>query len=689
MDPDPSSTTAVLVVDDSENVFLFLKELLSEVVTTSYTVEWEPTYRDGLDAMLENRHDVYLLDYVLDDDQDGLELLRTARKKGCKAPAILLTGKGDREVDLEAMRSGASDYLIKGDFGAPTLDRCIRYAIGHAQTINDLRESQERYELVVRGTDDGIWDWKLDSEYVYYSDRWKAMLGYEPDEIGPSIDEWYSRVQTGDHLRLRSDLGALTIGATDHFEREYRMLHKDGEYRWFLCRGLAVCDQAGRPKRIAGSQSDITRRTAYDSLTGLPNLRLFMDRLERAVAQTKRRDDYLFGVLFLGLDRFKLINDSLGHVIGDQLLIAVSERLKSCLRTVDTIARLGGDEFVVLLEDVGDASECTRVVVRCQKALSAPVTLLERELFTTVSVGIALGSSDYECASDIIRDADTAMHRAKKGGTGRRAVFDAEMHASAVAKLELETELRRGVERQNLEVFYQPILSLDTDELVGFEALVRWRRKRGEKLILPEEFVGMAEETGLILAIDAWVLKTACEQLKSWNHNGTSLSLHVNLSGLHFNRGNALATVDQALRESGIDPACLTLELTESIIVEDFETTRDVMIGIKGLGACLALDDFGTGYSSLSYLHKLPIDELKVDRSFVAGLSDDSAESAIIETIIGLGQKLGFEVTAEGVETVDQLKQLKAMRCTYAQGYLLARPMPTKEATAFISSSKR
>jgi len=556
------------------------------------------------------------------------------------------------------------------------------------QTEEALRESEERYALAVQGANDGLWDWNLKTSEVYFSARWKSMLGCGENEIGNSPEEWFNRVHPEDIERVRAAIAAHLKGSTSHFESEYRILHKDGVYRWVLSRGLAVRDVGGKAYRMAGSQTDTTERKAaqeqllhnafYDALTGLPNRTLFMEHLERALKRVERHKDYLFAVLFLDLDRFKIINDSLGHLAGDQLLIAIARRLEACLRAGDTVGRLGGDEFVILLDDIRDVSDATRVADRIQKSLALPFSLRGLEVFTTASIGIALNVPAYSRAEDLLRDADTAMYRAKMLGKARYEVFDTVLHTRALKLLQLETDLRRAIEHQEFQLHYQPILSLITGEIVGFEALLRWQHpQRG--LVSPEEFISVAEETGLIVPIGEWALRTACVQNKTWQEADLPpLYVAVNLSGRQFKQQDLIERIIGILTDTGLDSRWLELELTESIIMEDAETTIKTLRELEGLGVQLSIDDFGTGYSSLSYLKRFPIDTLKIDRSFVSDITTDPDDAAIITTIITLAHSLKLEVIAEGVETREQLDFLRSQQCDKVQGYLFSQPVPAK-----------
>lgn len=455
-----------------------------------------------------------------------------------------------------------------------------------------------------------------------------------------------------------------------------------------------------QPQRINGKSvgrvwcfRDITERKKaeerlqhdafHDALTGLPNRALFLDRLSVIVA--KRRRYYLFAVLFLDLDRFKVINDSLGHMAGDQLLEDVARRLESCLRPGDTVARFGGDEFAILLDDIKDVSDSIRIAERIQTDFAAPFRLEEQDVFTSVSIGIALGATGFDSPDDLLRDADTAMYRAKLQGKARHEVFDKEMHSRAVALLKLETDLRRAVERQEFSIAYQPIVALQTGKIIGFEALLRWQHpERG--LVYPAEFIAMAEETGLIVPISRWVMQQACSQLCAWQKHPqcAGLTISINLSGKHFMQRDLLNHITQTLKETALDPALLKLEITESVLMQNADAAATTMFKLKALNVEIHIDDFGTGYSSFSYLHRFPFDTLKIDRSFVSRMAVNEESLEIVRTMMMLARNLGKEVIAEGIETTRQLALLRELECNNGQGFHFSQPVDHSKAEALI-----
>lgn len=584
--------------------------------------------------------------------------------------------------------------------GEAVMLAALRNVTSHAHAENALRISEERYALAARAANDGLWDWDFANEKIYYSPRWKSMLGFGEEEVGSMPTEWFERVHPEDVDRVRSSVAAHLDGSTAHFELEYRMLHKNGSWRWVLCRGLAVSDDTGRATRMAGSQSDVTHRKLaeeqlahrafYDPLTNLPNRSLFVDRLRQALRRASRRKDYLFAVLFLDVDRFKMVNDSLGHMAGDRMLVMIARRLELSLRPGDTVARLGGDEFTVLLDDIRDVSDATRVADRIQRELEMPFNVGGQELFTSASIGIALSATGYERPEDILRDADTAMYKAKSLGKARHAMFDTGMHERAVTLLRMEADLRRAIERSELRVHYQPIVSLESGRIVGVEALARWEHPvRG--LVSPADFIPMAEETGLILPIGRWVLNEACRQMAQWRDEfgaGLHMEVAVNLSGRQLAMPDIVSQITEALRESGLEPGRLRLEITESVVMERPEMVSTMLKELRTVGVKLSIDDFGTGYSSLAYLQHFPADTLKIDRSFVSPMGSRGENSEIARTIVTIGHNLGMRVVAEGVETAEQLAHLRDLACEGAQGYFISRPLTGAAAGQLIGAGK-
>ena len=563
--------------------------------------------------------------------------------------------------------------------------------------VNALRASEARFR--------SAFDHAAGMALVAPDGRWLKVnqslcriVGYSEQEL--LATDFQSLTHPDDLGSLLGEIRALLAGNGLLTQTEQRYLHKNGYYIWTLLSVSKVHNPDSDALDLIFQMQDITDRKQaedrlvhnafHDVLTGLPNRALFKDHLRLAINRSKRSRDQLYAVLFLDLDRFKVINDSLGHLTGDQLLIGIARRLEASLRPGDTVARLGGDEFTVLLEDIKGLNEVLEVANRLQHNLGTPFSLDGREVFTSVSIGIALSSIGYEHPDEVLRDADTAMYRAKMGGKARHEVFDRAMHARALNLLQLETDLRRAIERKELGLHYQPIIEMDTGKISGFEALIRWRHPE-KGFISPIDFIPIAEETGLIISIGQWVLEEACRMVKDWQlrfPNYDSLQMSVNLSGRQFAQSDLCENVKSTLSKYGLNPRSIKLEITESMMMENVEDAIKMLQQLRGLGIELSMDDFGTGYSSLSYLRRFPISTLKIDRSFVSQLSGDEENAEIVKTIVMLAKNLSMDVIAEGIETDKQRRQLMELRCQYGQGYLFSRPLEHLEAAALLRDNK-
>ena len=448
-----------------------------------------------------------------------------------------------------------------------------------------------------------------------------------------------------------------------------------------------IAEQERISVQLQESKDHFRHAAFHDALTKLPNRALLAENLKFVIERARQHDDYQFAVLFLDLDRFKNVNDSLGHSIGDQLLITMARRLESCIREVDMVARLGGDEFAILLDGIPNQAEATNMARRIQEKLQSPFNISGHEVFTTTSIGIALSSTGYDHPENMLRDADTAMYRAKAQGKACYEVFDKGMHTHAVYLLQMENDLRRAIDRDELRVYYQPIVALDNGQLAGFEALIRWQHpERG--FINPADFIPLAEDTGLIVPLGLWILKRACRQLCQWQWQSPanrSLFMSVNLSGKQVAQPDLVENIRDILEETNVDAKYLKLEITESAVMENAELAARLLKRLHELGVQLSIDDFGTGYSSLSYLHRFPVNTLKIDRSFVGRIGEAAENLEIVRTVISLAENMGMEVVAEGIETMSQLTQLRRLKCQYGQGYLFSRPVDADSVSAWIS----
>jgi diguanylate cyclase (GGDEF)-like protein/PAS domain S-box-containing protein len=688
----------VLLVEDDEDDYLITRDMLERQDRVRFVLDWRSSYAEALVAIREQVHDVYLIDYRL-GHRTGLDLVRDGFSDGSHAPVLMLTGQATYEIDLEASALGVTDYLIKQELDPALLERSIRYAIGHERAIKELSLSQERYALAVRAANDGIWDWDLTTGRIYFSPRWHAILGRASGSHSHDDDPsaWFGLVHSGDILRLRGAIEAHLEGRTPHLQSEHRMRHADGSWRWVMTRGLAIRGLDGAPTRMAGSLSDVTdRRVAqlrlqhdalHDTLTGLPNRSLFIDRVNQILQRSVRDPTSGCAVLFIDIDRFKLVNDSLSHAVGDHLLVALAGRIAAALRPGDTVARLGGDEFTVLLEDIVVAVDAQVVAERIFDSLGEAFEIDGNELFVSASIGIAVSTPGL-ISSDLMRNADIAMYDAKRRGRGRCAIFDESMHRRVVDRLTRETELRQVVECSLLGIHYQPIIDLSTGQISGLEALARWPADWPH--VSPSEFISIAEETGVITALGQQVLCRALETLAGWRVGGLiadDVCMSVNLSGRQLDDPAWAEQVREAINSAALPPNALKLEITESTLMQEVERAQQVFSEVTDAGVGLHLDDFGTGYSSLTALHRFPVDALKIDRSFVATIDEpQTSNDVIVRSTVALAHNLGLPVIAEGIESPEQLRHLRALGCEFGQGYLFSRALDADDTRTLLEN---
>jgi diguanylate cyclase (GGDEF)-like protein/PAS domain S-box-containing protein len=552
----------------------------------------------------------------------------------------------------------------------------------------ELRASEERYALAARGSNDGLWDWDLVANRLHTSPRWKEIVGLSPADMDEEPSGWLGRVHPDDLSALQQDIDRHLSGETDRLANEHRVRHRDGYYTSVLSRGVAV-HQNERPVRLAGSLTDLTaqqelrRKALHDSLTNLANRSLFLDHLRTALARGKRNPgSWGVAVLFLDLDRFKLINDSLGHSAGDALLVEVARRIENCLRSSDVAARLGGDEFAVLLDTVESFRAALSVTLRIQKEIARSIGTDTEQLYSSASIGIAFSDRQYEDAEQMLRNADIAMYRAKAQGPGNCQIFEPEMQRQAVQRLRFHNELRQGVESSEFTLRYQPIVDLTDERIVGFEGLLRWHHgTRGT--LDAESFIDAAEETGVIVALGWEALDIACRQAKVWHEIAAPVRVSVNVSNRQFAQADFTDRVERALGQAEIDGSAIQLEITERVMVQDYEMTTSHLNQCHDLGIEILIDDFGTGHSSLTALDRLPVDTVKIDRSFMSRIEgNDGGE--IVEAILAMTRSLGLQVIGEGIETLDQHSRLLALGCRVGQGFLFEPALEADEATRLL-----
>jgi PAS domain S-box-containing protein len=563
-----------------------------------------------------------------------------------------------------------------------------------------LPERDQLFQLISENAADMIALVDSDGRRLYNSPAYQKVLGYSPEDLRATSS--IEQIHPDDRARVLQAAEKARLSGQGE-RAEYRIRHKDGSWRTLESTACAIRDATGRTDKLVIVNRDITERKRaeemlahnafHDGLTDLPNRTLFLDRLQHALTLSKRHSNYKFAVLLIDVDQFRIINDSLGHTAGDELLIQIGQRLKNSVRRADTVsrprrrdvpemltnddslARLGGDEFTILLDDIRDPIEAVRVAERVQSELAPPFEVNQQEIVISASIGIASSTSPHTQAEDLMRDADLAMYRAKRAGKARCEVSDTAMHANAMKRLRMETDLRKALDQKEFRVHYQPVVSLQTGKISGFEALTRWQRPEG--LLPPMEFIGVAEETGLIIPMNRQLLSEACQHLRSWQSEfpaSPSLTMSVNITAKEFAQPDLANEIRRSLQQTGVDPGCLQLEIVEKIAMEDAEQSGLVLAELKALGVSLSIDDFGTGYSSLSRLRQIPVDTLKIDRAFIMHMDSDAESREIVRTIIMLAHNLGLTVVAEGTETKEHIDLLKQLGCEMAQGYFYSRP---------------
>ena len=630
--------------------------------------------------MFVGHHEEYQLDEVLSTSLLASLALAFYAARRWREGTVQIKRRQAAEQELESLNLSLEERVT-------IRTQSLEDALGH------LREAQERYELVAQGSNDGLWDWDLRTGQVYYSLVWKAMLGLSEVASAPDLAFWLDRVHPIDRLDLKNLLDEQ-CRAGGALVKEFRILHSDGTYRWVQIRSAAATNESCAVTRIAGVQRDITEHKAIDPLTGLSSRLHFAERLAQAFETVGPGPQSAFAVMFLDLDRFKEVNDTLGHLAGDQLLFTIGERVRRVVRSSDTVAsiaagslvaRFGGDEFALFLAEMAVREDARGIGQRIVDAVAEPVEIEGRRVFPSVSVGIALYAEDYQNPDDMIRDADIAMYVAKSSGRGKVEVFSHEMRERILDEMEIETDLRSALSKGELYIEYQPEFDLINRCLSGFEALVRWEHpQRG--LIPPLRFIPVAEATGLIGEIGAWVLRESCRQAAEWNAHLSgrkSVSVSVNVSPRQLESEGFVDLVKDCLQQSKLPPHCLHLEITESAIIKDSLEVNKVLNSMRALGVKLEIDDFGTGYSSLDHLRRFRFDVLKIDRRFIQNLKVE-ANREIVTSLVRLSQRMGMKVVAEGLETDSDLQQLCDIGCDMAQGFFFDGPLSGTAAMEVI-----
>ena len=689
------TTIKVLLVEDDEDDYILTSELLCEVKNTAYEIKWISRCADAPEAVQSGLYDVCLIDYRL-GECDGISLIRDARSSGCSTPMILLTGQGDADVDHAAADARATDYLIKGETDARLLERTIRYAIAHARLVENMADSELRFRSVVESARDAIVLTDADGLIVSWNNGASQMFGYSADAIvgrpiAALFSAGYSDIHTTNpQVNSLIEAGLLHPGSSavetigikaDKTEFPLEISVSS----WKTADGVFFSGIIRDISERRSLEDQLTHQALHDPLTKLANRVLFRDRVQHALERAERKGTQV-AVLFLDLDNFKTINDTLGHASGDALLVAVADRLQVSLRTSDTASRLGGDEFAVLIEDTSDTEGGVLVAERIREVLRTPFILDGKQVFVGASLGIAISSKVTETPEELLRNADVAMYMAKSAGKNQYAVFENAMHDAVIRRAELEAELRTGIENHEFEMVYQPIIDLDSGDITAMEALIRWRHPRNLD-ISPEEFVPIAEDTNLMPTLGRWILDDVCTQAAEWQNEFRSakpIDVTVNISSRQFLDDGLIEAVRSALDASGLDPHSLILEITEGTMLRNTDATIKKLNELRALGIRLAIDDFGTGYSSLSYLHRFPIDVLKIDRSFIEKINDGHEGAAMARAIISMSETLQLGIIAEGIETPDQVATLKDLGCGLGQGYMFARPLSREKMESLL-----
>jgi diguanylate cyclase (GGDEF)-like protein/PAS domain S-box-containing protein len=692
-----------LVVDDEMVVRILVREALEQ---SGHEVCEAENGAQALERFIEHRPDIVLMDIMM-PGMDGFTACSQLRGLvgGSRVPILIMTGLDDAESIAHAYEQGATDFITK-PLNPMILSHRVRYMLRGSHTLDALIKSEARLGLAQRIAKIGNWEWRPDTDQFTASAELCRLMGIRSQDFAGTFDAFIQLVHAEDRNRVDEALKRI-LSERVPCDIDHRLVLPNGADFTVNLQAEAVFDQQLKALSVVGTAQDISERKQseqeihrlayFDSLTGLPNRVLFKDRLTQALLHARRYRTTL-AMLFLDLDRFKVINDTLGHNVGDLLLKQVADRLAESVRHSDSVsrsvekeenysfARLGGDEFTVLLTNLREVQDAGKVARRIVEAMAKPFSIEGNEIFVTVSVGIAIFPVDGDSVDALLKNADSAMYHAKEEGRNNFQFYSNTLNAAANERLILEGELRHAVDRKEFVVFYQPQIDLRTGGIIGAEALVRWQHPQ-RRLLPPAEFLPAAMDTGLIRAIDEWVLRTACRHNQTWQQRGKMpVHISVNISNSLFHSNTLLSVVEEALSQTGLTPACLELELTESIVMRNVDASIAMLTTLKAMGVQLSIDDFGTGYSSLSYLQRLPLNTVKIDQSFIQEILTQAQPAPIVRAIIAMAHSLNLLVLAEGVEQEAQRTILLDEGCDYAQGYLFGRPMPADAFASLLSS---
>lgn len=697
MKPDLVGQDLILIVDDIPTNLAVISETLADA---GFDVAIAPSGERALEQMQLELPDLILLDIMM-PGMGGFELCRLlkAHERFKHIPIIFMTANTDLDSKVQGLKLGAVDYITK-PFEEQEVVARVNTHLDLKKARLKLQQSEKRLNSILNSVKEVIWSANLDPfELVYLNSAVEDIYGCTAEKLLQQPNLWLDLIHSTDRVSVMEQLSALEIGKS--LDVEYRLIREHDEVRWLHCQAEISWIQSENRFRVDGVARDISDRkkaeqqlrhsARYDSLTNLANRAYFTEHLTQLLDKPSKRRRDLCALLFIDLDGFKSINDNLGHGVGDQVLIQVSKILQRCTRDHDFVARLGGDEFTVVLTNLSNTHETTLVSKRIQAHLKQPLFISEQTLSVTASIGIVVDFSPYQTVSEILHHADLAMYQAKRLGKACHQLFEPEIYEQALVRQSLEHDLRKALQRQELQLAYQPIRTLEADQLKGFEALMRWQHPQ-QGMIPPSTFIPLAEETGLIIPLGECLIHLACQQICNWQKHHSDMPeiiVSLNISGQQLQHPNFLEMIDQTLTNYQLSPSWLELEITESSLMEKSDCVLQQLQGLRQRGFRLSLDDFGTGYSSLSYLHRFPIDTLKIDRSFVQTMEPQSSSFEIVRTILSLAQTLNLAVVAEGVETAQQAEALKALHCDMVQGYFFARPLDADAATQYLSQECR
>lgn len=640
--------------------------------------------KEGMDIISRENIDIILLDLTLPDSK-GISSFSKIHEHNDRIPIIVLTGEDDTELAFEAVRQGAQDYLVKDTINKTLLLRSIYYALERMSILKALLDSEERYSIALKATNDGIWEWNLREHFLYYSPRWKEIIGFADETLTNEPSEWFERIHPDDVLAVEGVIASHLAGETENLVTEHRLLHKNGTYIWVRVHGLAVLDKDGSVRKIAGSLTDITGEKFIDSLTGLPSISLFSDRLQSNMERMNYEKNYSFVLVKFEFEQFKLITNTYGAAATNQVLQKIVARIRESLKTTDTMGRLDGFSFGIILPGVHEIFELNAILDNIQTVASKPLQFEDHQISVSLGFGILFANLHYKKPEEMLRDVESALQIAMKDGRSNREVYESEMRDRSLKVLRMEADMRRALERDEFFLAFQPILCLKTNKIKSTEALIRWVRNDGS-ILGPGHFIPIAEESDMIIRIGAWVIEEAILQLQRWQKAGiTDVSISINLSARQFLNWNMVNYIKKTIQLAKIPENLLEVEVTESAAMKDIDLSKQILENLHKAGISVALDDFGTGYSSLSYLKQFPISKLKLDQSFAKDLPKDKESAAIVSALIALGQAMDLKVVIEGIEEKEQMDFIKLQKADFIQGYIVGKPVPSNEIIEFIT----